>query len=254
MTLKTTLLAGERIIGCFASIPHPVAIEVCAAQQLDVLCIDAEHSQIDRERIEDLVRACDAGRVAAMVRVPGNQPEWIATALDAGAEAILVPRVSSAREARAAASYGRYPPAGIRGAGPGRASRYGYAIGPYLAAANDRLLMAVQIETAEGLACVDEIAAVDGIDMLFVGPFDLALSIGAVGPAGAAKLDQAIERVAEAAKRSGKALGIFRQNADDVGRWAHAGYRFFLVGSDTLFIGGAAATMLAAARVSGDAA
>jgi len=170
---------GEVTIGTFAAIPHPVAIEVTAASGVDFICIDWEHAQIGRERIEDLVRAADVHGVPAMVRVPGHEPESIAAVLDAGAAGVLVPRVSTAEQARAAVQATRYPPVGARGVGPGRAAAYGYRIPDYLASANENLLLAIQVETAEGLANIDAIAAVDGVDVIFIGPGDLSVSIDA---------------------------------------------------------------------------
>ncbi len=185
----------ERVVGTFSAIPHPVAIEVTAAAGLDFLCIDWEHSQIGRERIEDLVRAADVHKVPAMVRVPGHTPEWIASVLDAGAAGVLVPRVSTAAQAKAAVMATRYPPVGERGVGPGRASAYGYRIPDYLKAANESLVLAIQVETAEGLANIDEIVKVEGVDVIFIGPGDLSVSINAMGPAGADKLNAAIEKI-----------------------------------------------------------
>lgn len=130
----------DRAIGTFCAIPHPVAVEVIATAGFDFLCIDWEHSQIGRERIEDLVRAADVHGTPAMVRVPGHAPEWIAAALDAGAAGVLVPRISTAAQAKAAVSATRYPPLGERGVGPGRASGYGYRIPDYLASANESLV------------------------------------------------------------------------------------------------------------------
>lgn len=238
----------ERVIGTFAAIPHPVAIEVAAMSGLDFLCIDAEHTQIDRERIENLVRASDVHHVPAMVRVPGHGQEWIASALDAGAAGVLVPRVSTAEQARAVVKATRYPPLGERGVGPGRASAYGYRILDYLKAANESLVLAIQIETAEGLANVEEIAAVEGIDVIFIGPGDLSVSIDAMGPAGAEKLDAAITAISHAARKAGKAVGIFRPSADDVGKWTEAGISFYLLASDTMFLGASLAAGVTAAR------
>jgi 4-hydroxy-2-oxoheptanedioate aldolase len=230
------------------SIPHPVSAEICARQGLDLLCIDAEHAMIDRADVEAMVRSCDLGGTAAMVRVPSSAPEWIATALDAGAEAVLVPRVSSVDVARDIVAASRLPPLGLRGAGPGRASGYGYDIQAYVGTANEHILVAVQIETMAGLDCVEEIAAVEGIDMLFVGPFDLALSLGAVGEDGAARLDQAIKRVAAAGREAGKALGIFRPSAADLPHWREYGFGLFLIGSDAMFMGRGLAEMRESAR------
>lgn len=238
----------ERVVGTFAAIPHPVAIEVTAATGLDFLCIDAEHSQIDRELIENLVRSADAHRVPAMVRVPSHAPEWVASALDAGAAGVLVPRVSTAAQAKAAVMATRYPPIGERGVGPGRASGYGYRIPDYLKTANESLVLSIQIETAEGLANVEEIVAVEGVDVIFIGPGDLSVSINAMGPAGAEKLNAAITTITNAARKAGKAVGIFRPSADDVGKWAEAGITFFMLASDTMFLGASLAAGAAAAR------
>lgn len=239
---------GSVVVGTFAAIPHPVAIEVTAAAGPDFLCIDWEHAQIGRERIEDLVRAADVHGVAAMVRVPGHASEAIAAVLDAGAAGVLVPRVSTAEQAGAAVQATRYPPLGARGVGPGRAAAYGYRIPDYLAAANARLLLAIQVETAEGLANIDAIAAVDGVDVIFVGPGDLAVSLDAMGPAGAERLNAAIGAIAAAATKAGRTVGLFRPAPDDIGLWTKSGIRFFIVASDTMFLGAAVSAGMAAAR------
>lgn len=240
--------SGKVAIGTFAGIPHPVAIEVTAAAGIDFLCIDWEHAQISRERIEDLIRASDVHGVPAMVRVPGHAPESIAAVLDAGAAGVLVPRVSTTEQARAAVQATRYPPMGSRGVGPGRAAAYGYRIPDYLAAANDKLLLAIQVETAEGLANIDAIAAVDGVDVIFIGPGDLSVSIDAMGPANAAKLNAAIETIARAARAAGRTVGLFRPSPDDIGAWMKSGIRFFILASDTMFLGASVAVGMEAAK------
>ncbi|NTF42990.1 HpcH/HpaI aldolase/citrate lyase family protein [Rhizobium rhizogenes] len=234
---RRNCIERKLLIGTFAAIPHPVAIEVTAASGVDFLCIDWEHSQISRERIEDLIRAADVHRVPAMVRVPGHAAEDIAAALDAGAAGVLVPRISTAEQARAAVKATRYPPLGARGVGPGRAAAYGYRIPDYLAKANAELLLAIQVETAEGLANIADIASVEGVDLIFIGPGDLSVSIDAMGPAGKEKLDAAIQTIAKTALSAGRAVGIFRPSPDDVGAWSAAGISFFLLASDTMFLG-----------------
>lgn len=238
----------EAVVGTFVAIPHPVAAEVTAASGVDFICIDWEHAQIGRERMEDLIRAADVHRVPAMVRVPGHAPETIAAALDAGAAGVLVPRVSTAEQARAAVRATRYPPLGARGVGPGRAAAYGYRIPDYLASANENLLLAIQVETAEGLADIESIAAVDGVDVIFIGPGDLSVSIDAMGPAGAERLNAAIETIATAAIRAGRTAGIFRPAPDDIAAWTRSGIRFFILASDTMFLGAGIAAGMQAAR------
>jgi 4-hydroxy-2-oxoheptanedioate aldolase len=247
-SFRQKCIGSARVVGTFAAIPHPVAIEVSAASGVDFLCIDWEHSQIGRERIEDLIRAADVHKVPAMVRVPGQTPEWIASVLDAGASGVLVPRVSTAAQAKAAVMAVRYPPAGERGVGPGRASAYGYRIPDYLKSANESLLLAIQVETAEGLANIDEIVKVEGVDVIFIGPGDLSVSIDAMGPAGAEKLNAAIAKIASAGRAAGKTVGIFITSADGAGKWSKAGISFYILASDTMFLGASLAAGAAGAR------
>lgn len=245
---RDSTIAGKRLVGTFAEIPHPVAIEVTALAKPDFVCVDWEHGQIARDQIENLLRACDIHRVPAMVRVPGHAPEEIAAALDSGARGVLAPRVSTAAQAAAVVKASRYPPQGERGVGPGRAAGYGYRIFDYLAEANSSVVVAVQVETAEGLANVDGIAATDGVDVVFVGPGDLSVSLDAYRPDGAQKLARAIETIIAATLRRGKAAGIFCGRSEDVARWAEKGASFFILASDTMFLGAATAAGLAEAR------
>ncbi|GAC1040121.1 HpcH/HpaI aldolase family protein [Rhizobium sp. No.120] len=251
---RRNCIEQKLLIGTFAAIPHPVAIEVTAASGIDFLCIDWEHSQISRERIEDLIRSADVHRVPAMVRVPGHAAEDIAAVLDAGAAGVLVPRVSTAEQARAAVQATRYPPLGARGVGPGRAAAYGYRIPDYLAKANEELLLAIQVETAEGLANITEIAAVDGVDLIFIGPGDLSVSIDAMGLAGKDKLEAAIRTITETALSTSRAVGIFRPSPDDIGAWSEAGISFFILAGDTMFLGAGLAAGVDAARAGKNAA
>jgi 4-hydroxy-2-oxoheptanedioate aldolase len=243
-------IGKTKLVGTFAEIPHPVAVEVMAQANPDFVCIDWEHGQIARDQIENLVRASDAHNVPAMVRVPGHAPEEIAAALDSGARGILVPRISTAAQATLAVKASRYPPAGQRGVGPGRATGYGYRIFDYLAEANASIVVAVQVETAEGLANVDAIAAAEGVDVVFVGPGDLSVSLDVYGPDGATALTRAIEKIIAATLKRGKTPGIFCGRPEDIGRWADKGASFFILASDTMFLGAGVAEGLGAARSS----
>lgn len=241
-------IGKTNLVGSFAAIPHPVAVEVMALTGLDFVCIDWEHAQIARDTIETMVRAADVHRVPAMVRVPGHAPEAIQAALDSGAQGVLVPRVSTAAQAEAAVKASRYPPLGERGVGPGRAAGYGYRIPEYLAAANDRVVVAVQVETSEGLANIEAIAAIDGIDVVFVGPGDLSVSIDAIGPKGVDKLNEAITRIIRATVAHGRTSGIFCARPQTISQWAAIGASFFVLASDTMFLGAGAAANCTAAR------
>jgi 4-hydroxy-2-oxoheptanedioate aldolase len=245
---RQNCMGKANLVGSFAAIPHPVAVEVMAMSGLDFLCIDWEHAQISRDIIETMVRAADVHRVPAIVRVPGLSPEAIQAALDSGAQGVLVPRVSTPAQAAMAVKASRYPPRGERGVGPGRAAGYGYRIPEYLAGANDRIVVAVQVETAEGLANIEAIADVDGVDVIFVGPGDLSVSIDAIGPKGADKLADAIRRIIGVTIAHNKISGIFCANPQAIGQWAAIGASFFVLASDTIFLGAGAAANYAGAR------
>lgn len=245
---RKSAVGGTTLVGTFGEIPHPVAVEVMAQAKPDFICIDWEHAQIARDQIENLVRASDIHGVPAMVRVPGHAPEEIAAVLDSGARGVLAPRVSTPEQAAAVVKASRYPPHGERGVGPSRATSYGYGIFDYLADANDSIVVAVQVETAEGLANVDAIAATEGVDVVFIGPGDLSVSLDAWRPEGAEKLAKAIEKIIRTTLKRGKAAGIFCGRPEDVGRWAEAGATFFILASDTMFLGAATAAGLTSAR------
>lgn len=246
MNLRERGRSGGGLSGTFVAIPHPVAVEVMAMAGFDLLCLDAEHAQVGRHELEGLARAAEVGGTPLVVRVAGNVAEDIAAALDAGAAGILVPRVASAEEARAAVAATRYPPEGARGAGPGRASRYGADVAGTVATANGRILLAVQVESAAAVAAAPEIAAVAGVDVVFVGPGDLAVSMGATGDP--ARVEAAILAVIAACRSAGVAVGLWRPSADDVARWRDAGVSVFVVASDTMILRAGAVRLAAALK------
>jgi 4-hydroxy-2-oxoheptanedioate aldolase len=235
LALRKRLVGDRPLIGTFVGIPSPVIVELLGWAGLDFALIDAEHSQIDRHDIEDLIRACDVADIASVVRVPSLHGEWIGSALDAGAQGVLVPRIGTAEEARAAVKAARYAPQGERGCGPGRAARYGMTLAQYLQTSNDELLLAIQVETAEGLANIEEIAAVEGVDLIFVGPGDLAVSLQAFGPEGRKRLDAAVQTITEVSKRHGKPVGIFHMNMSEIAGSVERGINFIAAAGDTLF-------------------
>ncbi len=241
--LRAALDRRTPLIGTFASLPSPVSIEVLAHVGFDVLCIDGEHSALGPGELESLVRATVGGAAAPIVRVGMPGPE-VAHALDAGAVGVVFPRVDSAATATECAAWTRYPPLGKRGAGPGRASGYGASSAEYLPWANDHVVAIVQIETFEGLEAADEIAAVDLVDAVFVGPNDLAVSLGTAR--GSAEHLAAIDRILAAAERAGKATGILC-SPSEVGAWLNKGVSLLLVRSDIALLRGAAITAFALA-------
>lgn len=235
-TLRSRILAKDVLVGTFCAIPHPDVIEMVANAGWDFLVIDAEHAQIDRGSIASLLRAAEVAKTPALLRVPGNDKIWIGSALDAGAAGVLVPNVNSASEARAAIAATRYPPLGQRGVGPGRASGYGVNIDKTIASANTDVVLAIQLETAEGLANIEEIAAVDGIDAIYIGPGDLAVSLGAFGPDGRPTLDRAIATIVECCRRHGRTVGIFNMTPENLSQSIGRGLTFLTFAADSVFL------------------
>lgn len=245
---RARALRSEPMAGSFCAIPHPSAVEICAATEPDFLCLDGEHAPIGRERCEEMIRAAQLHQVPVMVRVPGHLPDSIAGVLDSGADGVLVPRISSGQEARAAVAATRYPPQGQRGVGPGRAAGFGYGIPDYLASANGRILLAVQAETPGALDNIEEIAATEGVDMVFIGPGDLGVTLGALGPEGRPRLMAAITRIAKVTRAAGKPVGIYCGTGQEVAQWRALGISFFLIANDAHHLAKALGAALQAAR------
>ncbi|OJY34457.1 4-hydroxy-2-oxoheptanedioate aldolase [Gemmobacter caeni] len=245
---RSRCIAPEPLAGLFCAIPHPTAVEICAATAPDFLCLDGEHAPIGRERAEEMIRAAQLHGVPVIMRVPGHLPDSIAGVLDSGADGVLVPRVSTTDEARAAVAATRYPPVGVRGVGPGRAAGFGYRIPDYLATANSRILLAIQAETPGALENIEDIAAVEGVDVIFIGPGDLGVTLGALGPEGRPRLMAAIKRITKVSRAAGKAVGMFCASPDEVPGWRELGITFFLIGNDARHLADAAGAAVARAR------
>ena len=202
---KNRMLAGERCFGCWLHLCSPIAAEVLALAGYDAMIIDHEHGSGELVGAIQIMQAMSATPASSILRVPWNDPVALKRALDAGPEGVMIPSINSADEARAAVTACRYPPGGTRGAAYGllRASDYGLVAEEYLASVQDNLLIACQIETAAAVEAIPEIAAVDGVDMLFIGPNDLSGSIGKLGQFDDAEVI-AIEDTRVVMKRKGK--------------------------------------------------
>ena len=217
-------IGKAKLIGTFAAIPHPVAVEVTAQSGLDFVCIDWEHAQIARDTIENMVRAADVHRVPAIVRVPGHAPEAIAAALDSGAQGVLVPRVSTAAQATMAARRRR----AIRrrasaASGPGGPPATATASSNISPAPMRKSSSRSRWRPPKGSRTSTRSRRPDGVDLVFVGPGDLSVSIDAIGPAGAAGSLEAIETIIGAALAHDKVAGIFCARPEDVGRMGRQG-------------------------------
>jgi 4-hydroxy-2-oxoheptanedioate aldolase len=237
---KHDLAAGKLQIGLWCSLCSSIAAEVVADSGFDWLLLDTEHSPNEVPDILRHLQAIQRGTASAIVRPAWNDAVLIKRYLDIGAQTILVPYVQNDAEARKAVEATRYPPSGIRGVtGTGRAARYG-RIKEYLCRANDEIGVLVQVETREALAELDSIAAVEGVDGVFIGPSDLSASLGHIGNPAHPAVQEAIKDAVRRIRAAGKGAGILTGNEDEARRYIEWGYTFVAVGTDLVLLARAA--------------
>lgn len=236
MNLKARIAAGEPLLGTFLKTPHPHVVEVLASSGLDCVCIDAEHAPFDRRDIDMCVMAARAAGLPTLVRPQSGNAEQILNALDCGADGVIVPHVKSAEEARHAALFAHYGPGGRGYAGSSRAAGYGQRnIPDHLAASAATSICIAQIEDLEALDNIEAIAAVDGIDALFIGRIDLTIALGCTSPDDPKVID-AIEKIFAATAKAGRPAGMFTSRPADASLWRGRGATLFLLASDHNFI------------------
>ena len=231
---KLRALVGMMPARCvWLSIPSPVVAEIAAIARPEIAVIDTEHGAIGMETLGNMLRAVQANGTGALVRVTELNPGLIKRALDAGADGVLVPRIESIGEAERAVEAALYPPRGRRGfAGVVRANAYGERPEDFRTW-NDRGILAVQIESHEGLTNASDIAGVEGIDMLFFGPFDYARETGLDPTTDGEVLHEVLERIVAAAREAGKLVGVFPWPGAAPRELAAAGGDLVVVGADT---------------------
>ncbi|MBX6367453.1 MAG: HpcH/HpaI aldolase/citrate lyase family protein [Rhodospirillales bacterium] len=229
---KRGLAAGKPQIGLWLSMTSPVATEIVAGAGFDWVLVDMEHSANDLSEVAAHLRAAEGGTAEPIVRVPWNEPVMVKRVLDIGARSLLFPFVQSAEEARWAVAATRYPPKGIRGvAGTTRANRYG-RVPDYVKRCEDEICVLVQCETRKAHAAIEEIAAVDGVDGIFIGPADLSADFGFPGEWQRPEIWAAIMEAGVRIKKAGKAPGFLSARDDEVRKVLDAGWGFVAVGSD----------------------
>lgn len=231
-SFKHDLLAGKRLIGCWSSLANALTAEVLGLAGFDWILLDGEHSPNDIASFIPQLMALKDSRSAPVVRPTSNNEVELKRLLDAGFYNFLVPMVESTDEAFRAVRATRYPPQGVRGVSVSqRSNRYG-SVPDYFKSINDHICLMVQIESAKGVAAAKDIAAIDGVDCVFVGPSDLAAGLGHLGNAGHPEVQQAIAAVFAAAKAHGKPSGILAPVEADARRYLEMGATFVGVGSD----------------------
>lgn len=229
---KRALREGRQQIGLWCSLPGGYAAEVVAGSRYDWLLFDTEHSPGDPLTVLAQLQAVASYDVSAVVRPASNDAVLIKRFLDLGAQTLLIPYVQDAAEARAAVAAMRYPPGGIRGvSGLTRATQFG-RITNYGRRAADELCLLVQVETPKALARIEEIAVVDGVDGIFVGPADLAASLGHVGEPAQSDVVAAVEDAVRRIRAAGKPAGILTPDTAFAKRCIDIGTLFTAVAID----------------------
>ena len=246
--------AREPLVGYWVMMDSPASTERLARVGYDYVCLDQQHGLMGYDGIRNGLMAVDAGArlgpvdTVGIVRAAANDITWIGQALDAGAAAIIVPLVDDADGARLAVRNAKYPPLGVRSFGPMRAQ---LRLGRDPQVANEQVLLLAMIETPDGLANVEEIAAVEGVDGLYIGPSDLSLALGAAfpgDPAVATEFDAALVRITAAARAAGKSVGIHTPSGAVAAQRLAQGYDVVTIAGDVVHLEEIAASHLGTAR------
>jgi 4-hydroxy-2-oxoheptanedioate aldolase len=219
--------------GAWLNMGSPDAAEIAGLSNFDWVLIDLEHGSRDYKDLMHQLQAIGGYETAAIVRVPGIDADVFKQVLDLGPIGLMIPNVQTVEQAETLLRYARVPPLGERGAATStRNSSYGLYYERYISEVNDNLLLVAQIESAEGLENVEAIAAVDGIDVLFVGPTDLSIALDLENDPTAPNFAEVLKRVASAAKAHGKLAGALVRNQEQAQQYFDLGYRFIALGSD----------------------
>jgi 2-keto-3-deoxy-L-rhamnonate aldolase RhmA len=233
--LGERLRAGELIAATWVKTPHPHVVEVLAFSGLDAVVLDAEHAPFDRAAIDLTVLAAKAGGIPLLVRIPSDAPEAILQALDSGADGIIVPHIRSAAQAEALVRHSHYGPGGRGFAGSSRAAGYTTLGMAKTKEAARKVVIVGQIEDAEAVDQAGAIAAIEGIDAIFIGRIDLTVSLGCDSPDDPPVV-AAVRAVCTACRRAGRAVGMFLSRPEDVSQWRNEGVSLFILSSDQDFI------------------
>ena len=225
------------------TLASPAVAEIFTELGFDWLFVDGEHGPLETRELEAILQTV-GNQIACLVRVPSANEISIKKALDLGAAGVIVPQVNSPEQAAQVVSFCRYPPAGTRGVGIARAHGYGLRFGGYVADANAQVSVVVQAEHIRAVESIEQIVAVEGIDAVLVGPYDLSASLGLMGQVEHPTVVDAIAHVTRTCQAAGMPLGFFGTSAAAVRPYAEKGYTLLVAGVDTILLGQAAQKLL----------
>jgi len=246
--LKALVNSGRPAIGTWIGFTDPYSVEVIADAGFDWLLIDTEHFPISRESLRSIFIALKGSPSVPVVRLPSNSPDHFQTALDLGAEGVVVPMVSSRQDAEQAITFCRYPPIGTRGFSPTRASRYFQDLEQYAQSANGQISLIVQIETPQAVANIDEILSTEGIDGIFIGPSDLASFMNMPARTNHPDVERVVSQLIQSACARGMPFGLPTWTPDECLSYVKRGARLLTLGSDMHYLATGARTGLSGIR------
>jgi 4-hydroxy-2-oxoheptanedioate aldolase len=235
--LKKRLKQGDTLNGCWLNLGSSLTAEIVGLSGFDWVLIDMEHGAGSESDVLHQLQALEHTSASPIIRVESFERQRIHRMLDLGAEGIMCPRINTAEEARKFANGLHYPPEGVRGVAKMiRATSFGKDFESYWKGLKENILGIVQVETPEILNHLDEIAAIDNIDILFIGPADLSMALGIFGQFDHPLFTEAIKTTVSSAEKAGKAAGILLFNPDDYANYRDMGIRFIACGADATFI------------------
>lgn len=247
-TLKALVESGRPAIGSWIGFTDPYSVEALADAGFDWLLIDTEHFPISRESLRTILVAMKGSPSVPVVRLPSNAPDHFQTALDLGAQGVVVPMVNSPQDAAQAVTFCRYPPLGTRGFSPTRASRYFHDLEQYAAAANGQIFLIVQIETPQAVANIDGILATKGIDGIFIGPSDLASFMNLPARTNHPDVERVVGELIDSACARSMPFGLPTWTPEECLSYVKRGARLLTLGSDLHFLSNSARTGLSGIR------
>ena len=245
---KETLRSGKVTLGTWVTIGHPDVPDQLQGMGFDWLVFDTEHAPIGRETLARLIQAVDGEKVCPIVRVGAIDQYMTKSALVMGAHGVVFPLVNSQREAQEAVRFLLYPPVGVRGGAPRKAAEYGRSAAEYIRTANEATLLVAQVETSEAVENVDSILSVGEVDVAFVGPSDLTMSLGLLDDRSNPKVVDAMKKVVASCEAHHKVAGTLAASPAEAKRAISLGFRFVGLGSDTRFISAGAKEFTEAAK------
>jgi 2-keto-3-deoxy-L-rhamnonate aldolase RhmA len=246
-TFRERLLAREPMIATLITLPAPELAEVCAGAGFDWLFLDAEHGSLDLPAIQRIAQATGE-RCPLVVRVPAIEDVWIKKVMDVGVAGLMIPQVTSAQDAAAAVRRSKFPPSGVRGVGVTRANRYGAALPEYLAKADSHSAVIIQVEHIDAVRNLEQILDTDGVDAVFVGPYDLSASMSRAGRIADTEVQEAIAQVRKSCLARNYPMGIFANDAAGARQALDQGFTLIAVGAEVTLLAGAAREVVHALR------